>query len=77
MSTPAKPRLLGYGREVLRLHHHSIYTERAYCACSRRDVNYHTMTRWGSSGVANERSRHLHPIWQWKERCLHRPRIGL
>jgi Phage integrase, N-terminal SAM-like domain len=46
MSTPAKPRLLDYGRKVLRLHHHSIHTERAYCAWIRRDVNYYTMTRW-------------------------------
>jgi hypothetical protein len=46
MSTPTKPRFLVYGREVLRLHHHSIDTERAYCAWSRRDVDYHTMTRW-------------------------------
>jgi hypothetical protein len=50
MSTAAKPRLLDYGREVLRRHHHSIDTERAYCAWRRRDVNYHTMTRWGELG---------------------------
>jgi len=46
MSTPAKPRLLDCGREVLLLHHHSIHTERAYCAWIRCDVNYHTMARW-------------------------------
>jgi hypothetical protein len=40
MSTLTKPRLLDYKWEVLRLHHHSIHTERAYCAWSRRDVNY-------------------------------------
>jgi hypothetical protein len=42
--------LLGYGREVLRLRHHSIPTERAYRAWIRRDVNYHTMTRWEDLG---------------------------
>jgi hypothetical protein len=50
MSTPAKPRLLDYGREALRLPHHSIPTERAHCAWIRRDVNYHTMTRWEDLG---------------------------
>jgi hypothetical protein len=32
MSTTAKSRLLDHVREVLRLHHYSIHTERAYCA---------------------------------------------
>jgi site-specific recombinase XerD len=45
MSTTGKPRLLDHVREVLRLHHYSIHTERAYCAWIRRYVKYHTMTR--------------------------------
>jgi integron integrase len=45
VSTTGKPRLLDQVREVLRLHHYSIHTERAYCAWIRRYVKYHTMTR--------------------------------
>ena len=45
MSTTGKTRLLDHVREVLRLHHYSIHTERASCAWIRRYVKYHTMTR--------------------------------
>lgn len=45
MSTTGKPRLLDHVREVLRLHHYSIHTERAYCAWIRRHVKYHHNTR--------------------------------
>jgi hypothetical protein len=45
MSTTGKPRLLDHVREVLRLHHYSIHTERAYCPRIRRYAKYHTMTR--------------------------------
>ncbi len=45
MSTTGKPRLLDHVPEVLRLHHYSIHTERAYCAWIRRYVKYHHMTR--------------------------------
>jgi integron integrase len=44
MSTTGKPRLLDHVREVLRLHHYSIHTERAYCAWIRRYVKYHNIT---------------------------------
>jgi hypothetical protein len=37
--------LLDHVREVLRLHHYSIHTERAYGAWIRRYVTYHHMTR--------------------------------
>jgi Phage integrase, N-terminal SAM-like domain len=42
VSTTGKPRLLDQMREVRRLHHYSIHTERAYCAWIRRYVKYHT-----------------------------------
>lgn len=45
MSTTGKPRLLDHVRDVLRLHHYSIHTERAYCAWIRWYVKYHHMTR--------------------------------
>jgi site-specific recombinase XerD len=44
LSTAAKPRLLDYVQEVLRLHHYSIQTERVYGAWIRRYVKYHNMT---------------------------------
>ena len=37
-------RLLDEVREVMRLHHYSIHTERAYCDWIKRYVFYHGMT---------------------------------
>jgi integron integrase len=45
MSTTGKPRLLDHVRKVLRLHHYSIHTERAYCAWMQRYVKDHTVIR--------------------------------
>jgi Phage integrase, N-terminal SAM-like domain len=45
MSTTGKPRWLDHWREVLRFHHCSIHTERAYGAWTWRYVQYHTMIR--------------------------------
>lgn len=44
MSTPEKPRLLDEVRQVLRVRHYSIHTERTYCDWIRRYVRYHGMT---------------------------------
>lgn len=38
------PRLLDEVRDVMRLHHYSIHTERAYCDWIKRYVLHHRMT---------------------------------
>ena len=38
-----KPRLLDQAREVLRLHHYSIHTERTYLEWIKRYVQFHGM----------------------------------
>ena len=44
MSTPGKQRLLDEVRELMRVRHYSIHTERTYCDWIRRYVRYHDMT---------------------------------
>lgn len=44
MSIQKEPRLLDEIRQVLRLHHYSIHTERTYCRWIRQFVRYHGMT---------------------------------
>ncbi len=43
MSTTKTPRLLDEVRDVMRVHHYSIHTERAYCDWIRRYVRFHRM----------------------------------
>jgi integrase len=42
---PDSPRLLHQVRDVLRLHHYSIHTERSYVDWIKRYVEFHKMTR--------------------------------
>lgn len=44
MSTEKRPRLLDEVRQVMRLHHYSIHTERTSCAWIRKFVRFHGMT---------------------------------
>lgn len=44
MSTQKQPRLLDDVRQVMRLQHYSIHTERTYCGWIRKFVHYHGMT---------------------------------
>ena len=45
MSIPEKKRkLLDEVRDVMRLHHYSIHTERIYCDWIKRYIKYHRMT---------------------------------
>jgi hypothetical protein len=45
MSISKKERkLLDEVRDVMRLHHYSIHTERAYCGWTERYIQYHNMT---------------------------------
>lgn len=44
MSTSESRKLLDETREIMRLHHYSIHTERAYCDWIKRYVRYHGMT---------------------------------
>ena len=43
MSTTKKRRLLDEVRDVMRLHHYSIHTERTYCDWIKRFVLFHKM----------------------------------
>ena len=44
MSIPEKKRkLLDEVRDVMRLHHYSIHTERTYCDWIKRYIKYHRM----------------------------------
>ena len=43
MSNPKKPKLLDEVRDVMRLHHYSIHTERTYCDWIKRFVLFHKM----------------------------------
>ncbi|NLI83451.1 MAG: integron integrase [Deltaproteobacteria bacterium] len=43
VSTTRTPRLLDEVRDVMRVHHYSIHTERAYCDWIRRYVRFHRM----------------------------------
>ena len=46
MSISKKERkLLGEVRDVMRLHHYSIYMERVYCGWIKKYIQYHNMTR--------------------------------
>jgi integron integrase len=44
MSTEKQPRLLDEVRQVMRLHHYSIHTERTYCGWIRKFARFHGMT---------------------------------
>lgn len=44
MSTPKNRKLLDEVRDVMRLHHYSIHTERTYCDWIKRYIMYHRMT---------------------------------
>ena len=44
VSNKPKPKLLDEVRQVMRRHHYSIHTERAYCDWFRRYVAFHRMT---------------------------------
>ena len=44
MSTSESRKLLDETREIMRLHHYSIHTERVYCGWIKRYVRYHGMT---------------------------------
>ena len=44
MSTSKNRKLLDEVRDVMRLHHYSIHTERTYCDWIKRYIRYHSMT---------------------------------
>jgi len=44
MSNTKKPKLLDEVRDVMRLHHYSIHTERTYCYWIKRFVLFHKMS---------------------------------
>jgi len=44
MSTSKDRKLLDEIRDVMRLHHYSIHTERTYCDWVKRYIRYHSMT---------------------------------
>lgn len=43
-NTPKNRKLLDEVRDVMRLHHYSIHTERTYCGWIKRYIRYHSMT---------------------------------
>ena len=44
MSTSKNRKLLDETSDIMRLHHYSVHTERAYCDWIKRYVRYHGMT---------------------------------
>ena len=44
MSSPKSKRLLDEVRDIMRLKHYSIHTERSYCDWIKRFVKFHNMT---------------------------------
>ena len=49
----SEPRLLDQVRNVMRLHHYSIHTERSYVDLIKRFINFHHMRSWEDLAAAS------------------------
>ncbi len=64
MSINRTPNLLGEVRQLMRIRHYSIHTERAYCDWIKRYIRFHGMTSGEDVSGGEKHIEDFSPTWR-------------